>query len=47
MNAGLFCGSGGVLISKLNYQISSSPHLLYVIDGLLLRVLCKHYMQHI
>lgn len=55
MNAGLFCGSIGTLISKLNYQISSSPHLLSVIDGLLLRtldmvilrVLCKQFIQHI
>lgn len=47
MNAGLFCGSGGALVSKLDYQISISPHLLYVIDGLLLRGVCKQHAAHL
>jgi len=47
-----FCCS---IISKLNDQISSSHHLLYEIDGLLLksldmiipRVLCTQYAAHL
>lgn len=43
------------LISTLNYQISASLHLLYVIDGLLLKsldiivlkVLCKQCAAHL